>query len=245
MRSPDRRDHWSRGRYLEIVAPERLVFQADVIVDDLLRFAAHTTVIFEDADSGATRLTVRQSYQVLDPNFASAIEGAAEGWRTTLDRLEQEVARIRAERSVLHGHFRLERVYPVPPPRVFQALSDPAAKAVWFVGGEGYETLQRSMDFRVGGREVLRGRWSSGTVSAFDAVYLDIVPNERVIYSYQMSLDETKISVSLATIQLFAQGTETRLALDEHGAFLDGYDDGGSRKRGTGLLLDRLGASLA
>ena len=30
----------------------------------------------------------------------------------------------------------------------------------------------------------------------------------------------------------------------EQGAFLDGYDDAGSREQGTGLLLDALGASL-
>ncbi len=30
----------------------------------------------------------------------------------------------------------------------------------------------------------------------------------------------------------------------EQGAFLDGYDDAGSREQGTGFLLDRLGASL-
>jgi hypothetical protein len=32
--------------------------------------------------------------------------------------------------------------------------------------------------------------------------------------------------------------------VSEQGAFLDGYDDAGSRERGTGFLLDRLGASL-
>ena len=34
------------------------------------------------------------------------------------------------------------------------------------------------------------------------------------------------------------------LTITEHGAFLDGYDDSGSREHGTGFLLDRLGASL-
>ena len=34
------------------------------------------------------------------------------------------------------------------------------------------------------------------------------------------------------------------LEVTEQGAFLDGYDDAGSRERGTGFLLDRLGASL-
>jgi hypothetical protein len=32
--------------------------------------------------------------------------------------------------------------------------------------------------------------------------------------------------------------------LTEQGAFLDGYDDAGSREHGSGFLLDALGAAL-
>jgi uncharacterized protein YndB with AHSA1/START domain len=81
-------------------------------------------------------------------------------------------------------------------------------------------------------------------VTTFDAVYQDIVPNERLVYCYQMSLNDKKISVSLATLQLEPAGGGTRLKVAEQGAFLDGYDDAGSRQRGTAHLLDALGASL-
>jgi hypothetical protein len=50
--------------------------------------------------------------------------------------------------------------------------------------------------------------------------------------------------VSLATMQLEAEAGKTTLMVTEQGAFLDGYDDAGSRERGTGHLLDALGASL-
>jgi hypothetical protein len=36
----------------------------------------------------------------------------------------------------------------------------------------------------------------------------------------------------------------TKLKICEQGAFLDGYDDGGSHERGTRGLLDQLGVSL-
>jgi len=147
-------------------------------------------------------------------------------------------------RSAVHDHIRLERLYPVSPDRVFRAFSDPAAKAAWFAGGDGYQVLERSMDFRIGGREKVQGRWEIGAVSTFDAVYHDILPGERLVYSYVMHLDDRKISVSLATIQLSAEDSGTRVILDEQGVYLDGYDDSGSRARGTGMLLDRLGASL-
>ncbi|MBV8652023.1 MAG: SRPBCC domain-containing protein, partial [Alphaproteobacteria bacterium] len=72
----------------------------------------------------------------------------------------------------------------------------------------------------------------------------DIVPDERIIYSYDMHLDDKRISVSLATIELKPAGAGTRLVFTEQGVFLDGYDDAGSRERGTQGLLDKLGAWL-
>jgi uncharacterized protein YndB with AHSA1/START domain len=101
------------------------------------------------------------------------------------------------------------------------------------------------MDVRVGGKERLSGRWEGGMVSTFDAIYHDVVPNERLIYSYEMYLDDKKISVSLATLQLTSADGNTTLKVTEQGAFLDGYDDAGSREQGTGHLLDALGTSLA
>lgn len=149
----------------------------------------------------------------------------------------------RNEHSVVHATFELERTYDAPVARVWRALTEPQAKARWF-SGDHWEPLERHMDVRVGGRELLKGRWESGLVTTFDAVYYDIVPNVRLVYCYQMLLDERKISVSLATMQLAPNGQGTRLRVAEQGAFLDGYDDAGSRERGTAHLLDRLGASL-
>ena len=59
-----------------------------------------------------------------------------------------------------------------------------------------------------------------------------------------MFLNDVKISVSLATLQLEPTARGTRLKVAEQGAFLDGYDDAGKREHGTGILLDALGASL-
>ena len=81
-------------------------------------------------------------------------------------------------------------------------------------------------------------------VTTFDAHYHDIVPDERIVYSYTMHVNGNKISVSLATIEFQKAGAGTLLVLTEQGAFLDGYDDAGSREHGTGYLLDALGASL-
>ncbi|HZZ35516.1 MAG TPA: hypothetical protein VFE03_07295, partial [Caulobacteraceae bacterium] len=62
--------------------------------------------------------------------------------------------------------------------------------------------------------------------------------------SYEMHLDEAKISVSLTTIELRPAGAGTRLVFTEQGAFLDGWDNPALRESGTRELLDALEASL-
>jgi uncharacterized protein YndB with AHSA1/START domain len=148
-------------------------------------------------------------------------------------------------RSVTHASFVIERKFKKAPERVFNAFANPAAKARWFSGPpDQWKEKLRQFDFRVGGREQLIGTWTGGKTSAFDAYYQDIVPNQRIIYAYGMKIDGMPISVSLATIEFKPAGTGTLLVITEQGAFLDGYEDGGSRESGTGMLLDRLAASL-
>jgi uncharacterized protein YndB with AHSA1/START domain len=251
MRSPAGEEHWTRGTFLEVTPHSRLVM--DVHVTDSqgrALFGALTEVDLADAPGG-TRMDVRQTYTVLDPDAAWMVKGAPEGWRMTLDKLEKEVVRMQggsdiAARSVAHASFTLKRTYDAPVARVWKALTDESAKAKWFAGTPGeWDLMERHMDVRVGGTERLKGRWNGGVVSTFDAVYHDVIPNERLLYSYVMHLDEKKISVSLATMVLTADGGRTTLAITEQGAFLDGYDDAGSREKGTSYLLDALGASLA
>jgi uncharacterized protein YndB with AHSA1/START domain len=148
-----------------------------------------------------------------------------------------------AERSAVHGSFTIERVYDAAPARVFNAWADPEAKARWFAGPADWQLVDRRIDFRVGGREHLSGR-RADFMSIFDGVYHDIVPDQRIIYSYDMHLDRRHISVSLATVEFEAEGAGTRLVFTEQAVFLDGYDDAGGRERGTRVLLDQLGAEL-
>jgi uncharacterized protein YndB with AHSA1/START domain len=149
------------------------------------------------------------------------------------------------ERSVVHSTFSIERVYDATPARVFAAWADPTIKRRWFAGPEGWKSGGHELDFRPGGSETESGGPPGGPDHRYHAVYWDIVPNERIVSTYEMHLDDVRISVSLATIEFRAEGDSTRLTLTEQGAYLDGYDDGGSREHGTGELLDALGAELA
>lgn len=147
-------------------------------------------------------------------------------------------------RSAVHATFCIEREYPASPARVFKAFADPEAKAQWFGGPREWDQGERSMDFRVGGREVNAGGPPGGTTHRFEALYWDIVPNERIIYSYDLHLDDRRISVSVTTIELKPTATGTRLTFTEQGAFLDGWDFPEQREIGTRDLLEKLGAAL-
>lgn len=127
---------------------------------------------------------------------------------------------------------------------MFAAWSEPAAKTRWFADSEGWETIAFELDFRVGGREYFRGRPEAGPLITYQASYQDIVADQRIVYSYEMQSDETRISVSLATVELAPTDAGTRLIFTEQGAFLDGRDAPEQREQGMGGLLDALGAEL-
>lgn len=83
------------------------------------------------------------------------------------------------ERFVKHATFVVERTYAAPPARVYRAWADPAAKAKWFSKADIFE-------FRVGGREYSSGGPPEGPVFTFDACYQEIVPEQRIVYSYTL-----------------------------------------------------------
>ncbi len=148
------------------------------------------------------------------------------------------------DRTAQHATFVAERHIDAPPPRVFHAFADREAKARWFEGPAEWEKGRSEFDFRVGGRERISGGPPGGQIHAFDCRYVDIVPNRRIVYAYDMHLDDARISVSLTTVELQPDGAGTKLTFTEQGVFLDGYDDAGSREQGTRWLLDKLAASL-
>jgi len=146
--------------------------------------------------------------------------------------------------TVSHDTFVIERSYEVPVAQVFEAWADPVRKARWFAGsadalGSGYE-----LDFRVGGHEVNRGGPPGGPVFTYDSEFRDIVPEQRIVYTYEMSVDGSRMSVSVATVELHDLGASTRLVLTEQGVFLDGHDTSAQREEGTRALLESLATHL-
>jgi uncharacterized protein YndB with AHSA1/START domain len=148
------------------------------------------------------------------------------------------------ERSVTHATFVIERTYDAPPAKVFAAWADSATKSRWFVGPDEFVSSDHQLDFRVGGHESVSGGPPEGPVHRYDATYRDIVPNERIVTTYEMHMDDIRTSVSVATLELRPEGEGTRLTLTEQGAYLDGHDNAAAREEGTRGLLDSLGREL-
>ncbi len=151
------------------------------------------------------------------------------------------------DRSVHHEVFTLERRLKHAPELVFSVWADPAAKRRWFVDSDdpGWKTQKFEMDFREGGTETGEFRSPSDQVYRNDTIYLDIVPNERIISAYTMSMDGRHISASLSTVLFVPSGDGTLLTYTEQGAYLDGLDKAASRESGWAFLLDQMTAQMA
>ena len=146
------------------------------------------------------------------------------------------------ERSIVHGTFTVHRRYPHPVSKVFSAWSKPEFKRQWF-GSPDPANASAVFEFREGGREYNADRMGADLYT-FDVRYHDIVPDSRIVYTYEMTMNGQRISVSLATVSFTVEADGTHLMIREDGAFLDGLDTVQQRETGTNYLMDQLGAWL-
>lgn len=152
--------------------------------------------------------------------------------------------------SVAHGTFTIERRYDASPTRVFRAYSDPVAFRRWFAEGEGWTIHEWTHDFRVGGRAGGRFRFGDESNDTWfnETEHLDIVPDQRIVISYVMGRESPegpiRNSASLATTELVANGSGTRLIYTEQGAFLESAGDIALREEGCTGMLESLAREL-
>lgn len=146
---------------------------------------------------------------------------------------------------IYHATFTIERTFTASPAHVFRAWSEIDFKHRWFASGGTWRSENHTLDFRIGGHETLDSYPPDGTAPHFyRATYLDIVPDQRIIYSFVMSIDAQPVSISLATIVLDAVSEGTRLTFTEQFAIVNAPANPAARETGTRLSFDALAREL-
>jgi uncharacterized protein YndB with AHSA1/START domain len=156
------------------------------------------------------------------------------------------------ESPVIHGEFTVERELAAAPGQVFAAFAEPELRRRWFRMPGAAEDTSHSLDFRVGGNEVLLGVFApmgEAERLEYHATFCDIVPESRVVFSYVTIVNGVRRWAALVTVVLRPTETGTLLRRTEQYVFLAYTDDGAhdvAHLRGSSnLQLNALAAALA
>ena len=148
------------------------------------------------------------------------------------------------ERTVRHATVVMERHLASPPHRVFAAWSDPDERRIWDLPENGWVVAEHEHDFRVGGMERTRfGPPGNPRYMSFGH-FLDIEPDARIISAGTMHDNDVRMTSTLATVELYADGEGTRLFLTDQSAFY-GDEAPEGRSGGWGTIISRLEKYLA
>jgi uncharacterized protein YndB with AHSA1/START domain len=94
MQAPDGTLIPTEGIFLEITAPERIVFSNHAFKDATgqAQLETRNTITFTEAN-GKTKLTVQAVVTKAGPNVAVSLASMEDGWNESLDLLEQVIAK--------------------------------------------------------------------------------------------------------------------------------------------------------
>jgi uncharacterized protein YndB with AHSA1/START domain len=146
------------------------------------------------------------------------------------------------DRSVVHDTVVVRRHYAASVERVYRAWTDPSLLQRWYVPGDaGWSARIVAHEFRVGGAHRLTFG-PPGETFVEDCVYVDIVPNRRICYAMSIARGDTRITVSMVTVELDARDRGCDVRVTDQVAILDSGDTARDRERGWGETLDKLPA---
>ena len=136
----------------------------------------------------------------------------------------------------------LKRKLSAPAEKVFAAWTDPKKIIHWFGPAETADgSVRADMDVRVGGRFRISFRDQDGEYHEVGGTYREVVPNERLVFSW--AWHSTPERESLVTITLKPDGDATMLTLHHERFFDEKARDG--HERGWSGTLEKLARYLS
>ena len=147
-----------------------------------------------------------------------------------------------AARASERPSLTLTRRLRAKPERVFAAWTQAAQLAQWF-GPPNMKpaSVQADLDVRIGGRYRISFVRDDGEYFEAGGIYREIVPNERLVFSW--AWHSTPERESLVTITLKAEGGGT-LMIFHHAQFFD-ETARDNHQRGWSSFFDKLDAFVA
>ncbi len=124
----------------------------------------------------------------------------------------------------VHETLVFERDLPCPLDQLWRAFESPEARARWGRPSPSAIIIYEAADFRIGGRDLLRCGSIEDPRFDVEAIYLDIRPNQRIIYAERVSEGDALLSGALHTVEMEAAPTGSKLRLTVQIAALDGAD---------------------
>jgi uncharacterized protein YndB with AHSA1/START domain len=135
----------------------------------------------------------------------------------------------------------LKRRFNAAPEKVYAAWADPQKLVRWFGPGSVEEgSVRADIDLRVGGRYRISFN-SNGTYNEVGGVYREVVPNQRLVFSW--AWHSTPERESLVTISIKPEGSGS-LVVFNHAQFVDAAARD-NHERGWTEFLGKLESYLA
>jgi uncharacterized protein YndB with AHSA1/START domain len=133
----------------------------------------------------------------------------------------------------------LERTLRAAPQQVWRAWTQAEALTQWFAPSDASKVEVIEIDARVGGRYRITITAPDGEVHEVSGVYREVVPNERLVFTWAWRT--TPERMSQVTVTLRPEGTGTALTLTHAQFFDDAARD--RHRQGWTTFLDRLDAA--
>ncbi len=118
--------------------------------------------------------------------------------------------------AVTKPSLTIKRRLSAPPQKVYAAWTDPQKLAQW-MGPSGTQRVEASCDLRVGGRYAIKMAMSDDEHNV-SGVYREIVPNERLVFTWAWRSTPERESLVTVTFRKDGDGTVMTLL---HEQFFD------------------------